>query len=317
MPMVGFLRSTPEKPFAHIVAAFRQGLKETGFVEDQNVSIEQRWADNQLDRLPELAAALVRREAAVIVCNGLAVEAARSAAAATPIVFVTAGDPVTQGLVTNLNRPGGNLTGLTFFGNRLGAKRLEMLRELIPGAGVIAALVDPNFSEAVLEAREVEEAARNIGQKIVVVNAANEHEFDAAFTTIVQAGAGALVVMPSCRSFSGINYFLTLIRREARRCIKVLQWEAKSPQSGMDKRRDDFHEKALARHGRRVRSSEHCWLCAVLRQGQGPAAGRYQGLRANGQRRRTHATTKCSVGLAARGRVDSHEWPRRAAIGHF
>ncbi len=197
MPVIGFLRSTPEKPFAHIVAALRQGLKETGFVEGQNVAIEQRWADNQLDRLPELAADLVRRQAAVIVGNAPAVDAARSIAAAIPIVFVIGGDPVALGLVTSLGRPGGNLTGLTFFGNRLGAKRVEMLRELVPGAGVIAALVDPNFPEAVLEAREVEDAARNIGQKIVPVNVANEHEFDAAFTTIVQAGAGGLVVIGS------------------------------------------------------------------------------------------------------------------------
>ena len=197
MPVIGFLRSTPAKPFAHIVAAFREGLKETGFVEGQSIAIEQRWADNQLDRLPELAADLIHRQAAVIVCNGLAVEAARSAAAATPIVFVVGGDPVALGLVSSLNRPGGNLTGLTFFGNKLGAKRVEMLRELVPGAGVFASLVDPNFPEAVLEAHEVEDAARNIGQQIVPVNVANEHEFDAAFTTIVQTGARALVVIGS------------------------------------------------------------------------------------------------------------------------
>ena len=197
IPVIGFLRSTPEKPFAHIVAAFRQGLKETGFIESENVAIEQRWADNQLDRLPQLAADLVHRQAAVIACNGLAVEAARSAAAATPIVFVVGGDPVAQGLVSSLNRPGGNLTGLTFFGNKLGAKRVEMLRELIPGASVIAALVDPNFPEAVAELGEVEDAARGIGQKIAPVNVASEHEFDAAFATIGRAGAGALVVIGS------------------------------------------------------------------------------------------------------------------------
>jgi len=197
MPVIGVLRSTPAKPFAHIVAAFREGLKETGFVEGQSIAIEQRWADNQLDRLPELAADLIHRQAAVIVCNGLAVEAARSAAAATPIVFVVGGDPVALGLVSSLNRPGGNLTGLTFFGNKLGAKRVEMLRELVPGAGVFASLVDPNFPEAVLEAHEVEDAARNIGQQIVPLNVANEHEFDAAFTTIVQTGARALVVIGS------------------------------------------------------------------------------------------------------------------------
>jgi putative ABC transport system substrate-binding protein len=172
VPVVGFLRSTPAKPFAHIVAAFRQGLNEMGFVEGQNVVVEQRWADNQLDELPALAADLVRRQAAVIVGNGPAVDAARSAAANTPIVFVIGGDPVALGLVTSFNRPGSNLTGLTFFGNRLGAKRVEMLHELVPGTSIIASLVDPNFPEAVVESRDVEEAARTIGQKIVSVNAA-------------------------------------------------------------------------------------------------------------------------------------------------
>jgi ABC-type uncharacterized transport system substrate-binding protein len=180
-----------------IVAAFRQGLKETGFVEGHNVVIEQRWADNQLDQLPGLAADLVRRQPAVIVGNAPAVEAARSAATTIPIVFVIGGDPVAQGLVTSLNRPGGNLTGLTFFGNRLGAKRVEMLHELIPGTSVIATLVDPNFTEAVVELREVQEASRTIGQKIVPVNASNEREIDAAFASIAQAGAGALVVIGS------------------------------------------------------------------------------------------------------------------------
>jgi len=197
MPVIGFIRSTPAEPFAHIVAAFGQGVKETGYIEGQNVTIEQRWADNEVDRLPELAADLVHRQAAVIVGNGPAVDAARTVAVATPIVFVIGGDPVALGLVTSLNRPGGSLTGVTFFSNRLGAKRVEMLHELIPGAGVIAALIDPNFPEAVLEAREVEDAARNIGKKVVPINAANENEFEAAFTTIVQAGAGALVVIGS------------------------------------------------------------------------------------------------------------------------
>jgi putative ABC transport system substrate-binding protein len=215
MPVVGFLRSTPEKPFEHIVEAFRQGLKEIGFVEGQNVAIEQRWADNQLDRLPELAADLVRRQVALIVCNGLAIEGARSAAAATPIVFVIGGDPVAEGLVTSLNRPGGNLTGLTFFGNRLGAKRVEMLRELVPVAGVIAALIDSNFPEAVIEAREVTEAAGNIGQKIVPVSVKNEHEFDAAFTTIMQAGAGALVVIGSPFFTSKRGMLVALVARHA------------------------------------------------------------------------------------------------------
>jgi putative ABC transport system substrate-binding protein len=195
MPVVGFFRSTPAKPFTHIFATFRQGLNETGFVEGQNVTIEQRWGDNQLDQLPGLAADLVGRQPAVIVGNGPAVEAARSAAPTIPIVFVIGGDPVSQGLVTSLSRPGGNLTGLTFFGNRLGAKRVEMLHELIPGISIIATLVDSSFPEAVVELREVEEASRSIGLKIVPVNASNEQEIVAAFASIAQAGAGALVLM--------------------------------------------------------------------------------------------------------------------------
>jgi putative tryptophan/tyrosine transport system substrate-binding protein len=194
MPVIGFLRSTPFAPFAHLVDAFRQGLKEAGFVEGENVTIEQRWADNHLDRLPGLAADLLRRQVAVIVSSGPAVEAARSATTTIPIVFVIGDDPVRQGLVTSLNRPGGNLTGLTFFGDRLGAKRLEMLLELVPGARVIAVLIDPNFSASANELREVEEAGHTIGRKIVVVKVGDEREFDRAFASIMQAGAGALVV---------------------------------------------------------------------------------------------------------------------------
>jgi ABC-type uncharacterized transport system substrate-binding protein len=215
MPVVGFLRNTPAEPFAHIVLAFRQGLKEIGFVEGQNVVIEQRWADNQLDRLPGLAADLVRRQAAVIVGNGGAAEALRRATATIPIVFVIGGDPVAQGFVTSLNRPGGNLTGLTFFGNRLSAKRVEMLRELVPRTGVIAALIDPNFPEAAAEIPEVQEAGRAIGLEIVLVNARNEREFDAAFTSMVQAGAGALVVIGSPYFTSKSQKLVALSARHA------------------------------------------------------------------------------------------------------
>jgi ABC-type uncharacterized transport system substrate-binding protein len=194
MPVIGFLRSSPAEPFANIVVAFRQGLNETGFVEGQNVAVEQRWADNQSDRLPGLAADLVRRQVAVIVGNGPAVEAARSATTTIPIVFVIGDDPVTRGFVASLNRPGGNLTGVTFFGNRLGAKRVEMLLELVPRASVIAVLVDPNFSTSVAELREIEEMGRAIGRKTVAVKAGNEREFDGAFTRIIEAHADALVV---------------------------------------------------------------------------------------------------------------------------
>jgi putative ABC transport system substrate-binding protein len=213
--VVGFFRSTPAKPFAHIVAAFREGLSETGFVEGQNVTIEQRWADNQLDQLPALAADLVRRHPAVIVGNGQAVEAAHSAASNIPIVFVIGGDPVAEGLVSSLGRPGGNLTGVTFFGNRLAAKRVEMLHELVPGVSVIATLTDPTFPAAVAESREVEEASRSIGQKIVPMNASNEREIDAAFASIAQAGAGALVVMGGPLFTSKIQMLVELSARYA------------------------------------------------------------------------------------------------------
>lgn len=197
MPVVGLLRSTPAGPFTQIVLAFRQGLTEAGYTEGKNVVIEQRWADNQLDKLPDLAADLVRRKAAVIVGNGPAVDAARYAAATTPFVFVIGGDPVALGLVSSLNRPGGNLTGITFFANRLGAKRLGLLRELVPRAKVIAALVDPGFPEAVEELRAVEEAVSIIGQKIVPFKAENDRDFDAVFTQMIQAGVGALVLIGS------------------------------------------------------------------------------------------------------------------------
>jgi putative ABC transport system substrate-binding protein len=198
IPTIGFLRSTPSAPYAHLVAAFRQGLSETGFVEGRNVAIEYRWADNQLDRLPGLAEELVRRGVVVIVGNSFAVEAARAATATIPIVFVTGDDPVKRGLVANLNRPGGNLTGVTFFGSGvLGAKRLELLRELVPKAAVIAFLLDPSWPGSVTELPEVESAARAIGRQIVVVKAASEREFASAFATMVQSGATALAVSSS------------------------------------------------------------------------------------------------------------------------
>jgi len=197
MPVIGFLRSTPAAPFVHLVDAFRQGLGELGYVEGKNVAIEQRWANNQIAQLPALAADLVGHQAVVIVGNGPAVDAVRKAALALPFVFVIGGDPVALGLVASLNRPGGNLTGVTFFANSLGSKRLGILREIVPTASVIAALFDPNFPEAADELRAVEEVGRNIGQKIMSVKAANEQEFDAAFKSMVQDGAGALVIVGS------------------------------------------------------------------------------------------------------------------------
>ena len=215
MPVVGFLRSTPAAPFVHLVDAFRQGLGEIGYVEGKNVAIEQRWANNQIDQLPALVTDLVAHQAVVIVGNGPAVDAVRKAALALPFVFVIGGDPVALGLVASLNRPGGNLTGVTFLANNLGSKRLGILRELVPAARVIAVLFDPNFPEAVDELRAVEEAGRNIGQEIMSVKAANEQEFDIAFKSVVQAGAGALVVVGSPLFTSKAQSLIALSARHA------------------------------------------------------------------------------------------------------
>jgi putative ABC transport system substrate-binding protein len=198
LPTVGFLRSTSPARFAHIVAAFRQGLRETGFVEGQNVAIEFRWADNQLARLPSLAEELIRRPVNVIVGNSVAAEAAKTLTTTIPIVFVTSDDPVARGLVGNLSRPDGNLTGITFFGGgELGSKRLELLRELVPRAAVIGFLMDKNYSGSESELQDVQEAARAIGRKIVVASIVTEHDLEPAFVTFKSAGAEALVVSGS------------------------------------------------------------------------------------------------------------------------
>ena len=195
MPVIGFLRSTPSAPFVHLDAAFRQGLNEAGFVVGQNVAIEYRHADNERDRLPALAADLVRREVTVIVCNGDAAEAARAATATIPIVFATGEDPVRQGLVTHLGRPGGNLTGITFFsGGVLGAKRVELLLDLVPNVAVVAVLMDPHYGGSEADLREAEAVARAHGRLIISVKAAGESEFDAVFAKFAQADAGALLV---------------------------------------------------------------------------------------------------------------------------
>ena len=192
LPVIGFLRSTPSAPSMHFVAAFQQGLKEEGFAEGQNVSVEYRWADNQADRLPGLAAELLKRQVAVIVGNTPAAQVAKTATHTIPIVFVTGEDPVTIGLVANLNRPSGNVTGVVFFASgHLGTKRMELLCEMVPKAAIIAVLMDPNFAT---ELPAVEGAGRALGRQILVVNAASEHELDAAFSQMVQAGAGALLV---------------------------------------------------------------------------------------------------------------------------
>jgi putative ABC transport system substrate-binding protein len=195
MPVIGFLRSASLVDATHLVTAFRQGLKEAGFVEGQNIAIEYRSADNQLDRLPALVADLIRRQVAMIVGNSIAALAAKAATTTVPIVFAMGSDPVRDGLVTSLNRPGGNVTGVIFFA-ALGAKRLELLRQLVPRATTIAMLMNPNTPDTDTEAerRDVEAAARAIGQQLIVLDISTDRNLEAAFVTIVQRGAGALLV---------------------------------------------------------------------------------------------------------------------------
>ena len=190
MPLVGHLDIATAAARANRVFGLRQGLSEAGLVEGRNVAIEFRWAEDQPDLLPAMAADLVRRDVAVLVVSGPALAAAKTATATIPIVFVTGGDPVEDGYVTSLNRPGDNVTGVSFYSTALEPKRLELLHELIPKPAVFAALMDPNISNL----QAVEAAARALGRQLMIVRAVNEREFDPGFATMVQAGARALFV---------------------------------------------------------------------------------------------------------------------------
>jgi len=197
LPTIGFLHPASPEPSADRPRAFRQGLKEEGFVEGENVAIEYRWADNQNDRLPALAAELVRREVAVIAAVGgnTSVFAAKAATTTVPIVFDVGEDPVKLGLVASLARPGGNLTGINFFTAELAAKRLELLRELVPGAIRIAVLVDPagpTTTESTL--RDIEAAARAMRLQIQILNASTSREIEAAFASFAGERPDALFV---------------------------------------------------------------------------------------------------------------------------
>jgi putative ABC transport system substrate-binding protein len=195
MPVVGFLNSASLGGYAPYVAAFRQGLKEAGFAEGQNVTIEYHWAEGQYDRLAALAADLVQRKVAVIAATSTpAVVAAKAATATVPIVFTTGGDPVKLGLVASLNRPGANVTGVSNMISEIGSKRLGLLREFVPANIVIASLVNPGFQDTELQLTDVEVAARGLGLQLIVLRASSEREIDAAFAAMAQKGAGALLV---------------------------------------------------------------------------------------------------------------------------
>jgi putative ABC transport system substrate-binding protein len=195
LPTIGFLSGASPGPYAPFVSAFHNGLKEAGYVEGQNVAIEYRWAEGQYDRLPALAVELVRQHVTVMIATTTpAALAAKAATTTIPIVFNVGADPVAVGLVASLNQPVGNATGVNNYINVLGAKRLELLRELVPSATVIGVLVNPNFPDTGSQLKDVMEAARVIGQQVHVVNASSEADFNDAFATFVQLKAGALFV---------------------------------------------------------------------------------------------------------------------------
>ncbi len=193
---IGYLSPRSSGVEADLLAAFRKGLSEAGYVEGRNLAIEYRWAEGQYDRLPSLAADLTRRRVAVIATSGgpQPARAARAAAPTIPIVFLSGSDPVQDGLVSSLNRPGGNVTGISVFTTSLGPKRLEILRELVPKGGAIAFLVNPSSQIAEVQVKEIQEAARAIGQQIYVLNASTESEIDRAFAILVQRKASGLLM---------------------------------------------------------------------------------------------------------------------------
>jgi putative ABC transport system substrate-binding protein len=196
MPVIGFLNARSPDEAATTVSAFRQGLGEAGYFEGKNVTVEYRWAEGRYDRLPALAAELVSRQVAVIAATGgdPSALAAKAATATIPIVFTIGGDPVKLGLAASLNKPGGNSTGVTFIFSELGMKRLELLRQIVPTATVIAMLVNPSFPPTQAEVSDVRTGASALGLQINVLNASSEKQIDAAFATIVQQRADALIV---------------------------------------------------------------------------------------------------------------------------
>ena len=194
VPVVGFLSSASLADSTHLVTAFRQGLKEAGFAEGQSVAIEFRSAEDQLDRLPTLVAELIRRPVAVIVGNFPSALAAKAATTTVPIVFTTGSDPVADGLVASLNRPGGNVTGATFITAALAAKRLELLRELVPNADTVGVLVNPKNQLADTQLKDVDAASRSLGQPMHIAYASSESEFEAAFTALARQGVRALLL---------------------------------------------------------------------------------------------------------------------------
>ena len=217
MPVIGFLSSRSAGEFASVVAAFGQGLNEAGYVEGQNVAIEFRWAEGQLDRLPAMAVDLVSRQVAVIIAAGgdRPALAAKAATSTIPIVFTGSDFPVKVGLVASLSRPGGNVTGASLFTSELEAKKLALLRELVPKAQLIAMLVNPTNPSAETDIEDVRKAAAAVGQQIFLLRASSERDIDAAFEAVVQQRANALLVAHDPIFLSRRDQFVALATRHA------------------------------------------------------------------------------------------------------
>jgi putative ABC transport system substrate-binding protein len=194
MPVIGFLNGASAQGYAAQVAAFRQALREAGFVEGRDFALEYRFAEGQYDRLPALAADLIRRQVAVIVANSAAALAAKAATSTIPIIFTSPADPVASGLVASLSRPGGNVTGITTLAVEVEQKRVELLHELVPAVGRIGALINPGSPNAEIEASDMRDAARALGLEMLVLRAHGEGDFNAAFDALLQFGAGGLVI---------------------------------------------------------------------------------------------------------------------------
>ena len=233
MPVIGFLNSASPAEWTRFLTAFRRGLRETGFIEGLNVTVEVRWAEGQYARLPMLATDLVTRGITILVATGGSTSALAAKAATTiiPIVFSTGGDPVTEGLVASLDQPGGNSTGVSLLTNVLVAKRLEILREVVPNASIIGVLVNPRGAAAKAQLEHVEKAARTIGQQVHILRASSEREFEAVFATIVQTRIGALIVGADPFFNSRRDQLVALAARD--RIPSIYEWREYAEAGGL------------------------------------------------------------------------------------
>jgi putative ABC transport system substrate-binding protein len=216
-PVIGVLTSSSPDAIPELMSAFRQGLAETGYMEGKNVAIEHRWAGSEYERFRSFAADLVDRHAAIIFAGGggAAASATKATTTTIPIVFVTAGDPVELGLVASINRPGANITGISFLSSELEAKRLGLLHELVPNASTVAVVINPNFLDAAKHLKDVQQAGGALGLQLLVLQASTGRDIDVAFATLVQERAGALLVTADAFLFGQRQQLITLAAHHA------------------------------------------------------------------------------------------------------